>query len=215
MEAAAKLQAYEQMSSVERSSITKIPPLSSWNATLIVDPVLGKIISANLNYNLQKALIDFPFEGFVKTGQLLAPGALTLELNSGDLPLGAGYKSVPFFRFVISASPLNARPGGNYSISIKGTLQNGSVIITPIYTIQRRSSTEPIVGVMVPFALISTRTLPVLPMFGTDGVTPVKMEIIVDGMTTDEVLTVTIPGYATKEMREISEMYNLPAGLIL
>lgn len=215
LDAATRLQAYDSMSVVEKAAITKVPPLAVWNAQVIVDPVLGRILSSNLNYTLQKALIDLPFEGFVKTSQLSAPGALECQLTAADLSVGAGYKSLPFFRFVISASTLNARPGGNYSIRLEGVADSGALVSTPTYSFQRRNAVEAVVGVFIPFSVIATRALPVLPIFGTDGTTPRVIKIIVDGMTLDEVLTVTVPGYATAEMREIATMYNLPAGVIM
>lgn len=214
-DAAARLQAYDSMSVVEKASITKVPPLAVWNSSIVVDPVLGRILAANLNYTLQKALIDYPFSGFIKSGQLAAPGDLLMELTSLDLAPGAGYKTLPFFRFIISASTLNARPGGNYSISLEGFSDSGAAISTPIYSFQRKLSNEALVGVFIPFSVIATRALPVLPIFGTDGTLPKTITIRVSGMTEDEVLTVTVPGYATAEMREIATMYNLPAGIIM
>lgn len=214
-EAAARLQAYDEMSTIERAAVTKVPPLAVWNAQVIVDPVLGRILASNLNYTLQKALIDYPFAGFVKTGQLATPGTLEVEITAADLASGAGYKCVPFFRFVISASTLNARPGGNYSISVVAESDSGAAIATPVYSFQRRSATEAVVGVYVPFSVIATRALPVLPVFGTDGTTPKTVKIIVEGMTLDEMITITVPGYATSELREIAQMYNLPSGVIM
>jgi hypothetical protein len=214
-EAAARLQAYDSMSVVEKAAVTKVPPLAVWNSSIVVDPVLGRILAANLNYTLQKAMIDYPFSGFIKSGQLMAPGTLHLELTSLDLEPGAGYKTLPFFRFIISASTLNARPGGNYSIWLEGFSDSGAAISTPVYSFQRKLSNEALVGVFIPFSVIATRALPVLPMFGTDGVLPRTITIHVSGMTEDEVLTVTVPGYATAELREIATMYNLPAGIIM
>lgn len=217
-EAARRLATYDQMSSSDKSLVTKLPPLATWNASVIVNPNLGKIQGSNLNYFLTKSLVEYPYAGKVVDGSAPQLGVSQITLNAAtfsdlDHP---GFKSLPFFRFTISSSALNARPGGNYSIQVTGEDEHGTVISTDTYSFQRVSSTEAIFGVFIPFQVVATRTLPALPIFGSDSDTNTKVCVITfSGLAADDYVNVTVPGYATNEMREISRMYNLPAGMIV
>ena len=218
--AVARLEQYRGMSSQDRSAITVLPPLAVWNAMIIRNPLLGKINAFNLNYNLTKSLNEFPYAGAVFTG-VKDPSEegkqiVTIEMDDQQ----PYYNSIPFFRFTISASQLNARPGGQITINIKNAYDaQGHSVDTSSesqqYTIQRISAVEAVVGVMIPYRTIATRTLPVLLVFGGNdqAATPVRtVTIEFTGLDGSEVVNVTVPGYATTELREVSEMYNLPAG---
>jgi hypothetical protein len=215
-----KLAAYQDMGLMDRAAITKIPPLAVWNAHITVDPILSRILASQLNYKLEQSTLDQPQTGFVKSATPVAgTGTVTLSLTSDDLPVGVGYKSVPFFRFSIVTSSDNAAPGQNYSVKIVGKTQDGFAINSDasqtVYSFQRIDATKAVVGIYIPFSVIATRALPVLPIFGTDGVTPETFDITVTGIGDAETLTVVVPGYATKELKEVSRMYNLPSGHIM
>jgi hypothetical protein len=214
--AIAKLAAYNDLPMLERSVITKLPPLAVWNAQITVDPILGRILASQLDYTLKQATIDLPHAGFIKAASPVADsGQVTLTLNDGDLADGAGYKGLPFFRFLITTSTDNAASGQNYTITVEGHTRDGQVISTPEYSFQRVSADSAVVGIFIPFQVIATRATPVLAVFGTDGAVPRDVSIKVKGVTNTETLTVTAPGYATKELKEISSMYNLPSGHIV
>lgn len=215
--AAKKLAAYDQMGINDRTTVTKLPPLATWNAAVIVNPNLGKISAANLNYFLTKSLVEYPFEGRVVYGSTPQSGISQVVLDKSVISKTGfpGFKSLPFFRFTISASNMNARPGGNYTVQLEGKDETGAVISTNEYSFQRISATEAIFGVFIPFQVVSTRTLPALPIFGAlSAEDAVTCTITFSGLSNEDVVTLTVPGYSTNEMREISQMYNLTAGMI-
>lgn len=212
-----RLKAYDSLSINEKATITKIPALATWNATVTVNPNLGKISSANLNYFLTQSLVEYPYEGKASAGTSPAPGSSAVEITLDRAFIGTdGYVALPFFRFTIASSTLNARLGNNYSISLKGTDPNGNSVQTTQYTFQRLSATDAVFGVFVPFRQVATRTLPFMPIFGSDGngANLKAVKITFTGVGDGDIIFVTVPGYATNEMREIAQMYNLPAGLI-
>lgn len=227
--AAQRIADYEAMSMADKANVTMLPIVATWNASVIVNPNLGKISAAGLNWFLQEALLKYAYEGKV---EIAAPadsqGTATILLNAStlrkptDLPGSfPGVRSVPFFRFTIASSQLNAATGGNYTIKVAWQDQNsdnsGSEgTWTDEYSFQRISSTEAIYGVFIPFKVVATRALPVLPLFGqvSEALGEYKCIIKVGGMQTGDKLTVTVPGYATNEMKQIASMYNLPAGLV-
>jgi len=222
-QAAERLAAYDSMSRTERSEVTVIPPLSVSNAAIIVKPVTKGISANNLNYLTQKALVDYPALGKVKVATQASAGSdhFVVEFGPEDYPGEGsgeygGFHAFPFFRFNLSASTLNARPGGNYSIYIVMKTQNGETIVTQPYTFQRIDSTQAVMGIMVPFRTIATRTLPALGIFGqSSSEDATTFQVHVTGMDTagSEVFTVTHPGYSTAETEIISKMFSLPAGL--
>lgn len=219
-EAVKRVEAYTQMSRTERAEVTVIPPLSITNGVIIVKPVVKGISASNLNYLLQKAMVDFPSLGLVKVAKAVDPtndpGHFAVTFQASDYAEG-GYKAMPFFRFNLSASTLNARPGGNYNIWVTATTENGQQLTTEKYTFQRIDSVQAVLGIMIPFRVIATRTLPALGLFGTDGVTPLTFTVHVTGMDPagNEILSVTHPGYSTAETKVIAELFSLPAGLAL
>jgi hypothetical protein len=219
-DAISKLAAYQDMGLMDRAAITKIPPLAVWNAHITVDPILSRILASQLNYKLEQSTLDQPQTGFVKSATPVAnSGTVTLSLTAADLPANVGYKSVPFFRFSIVTASDNAAPGQNYTIKVVGKTADGTVIDSDlsqtVYSFQRIDASKAVVGIYIPFSVIATRALPVLPIFGTDGVTPETFDITLTGIGNAETLTVVVPGYATKELKEVSRMYNLPSGHIM
>lgn len=218
--AAERLQAFDEMSRTERAEVTVLPPLSVTNGIIIVKPVVKGISASNLDYLLQRALVDYPALGKVKVAQAVDPsgdpGHYSVSFTAADYA-ASGLKAMPFFRFNLSASSLNARPGGNYSIWIEGTTENGESITTEVYTFQRVDATKAVLGIMIPFRVIATRTLPFLGMFGSDGDVTRTFTIHITGMdpNDNEVFSVTHPGYSTAETKVIAELFSLPAGLAL
>lgn len=195
----------------QQSEALLIPPLSVGNANIVVKPVVKGIPSPNLNYNLQKALLDMSYEGANFEAADLTPGVVTLT----PAMVESGLRGVPFFQFVISSSQLNARAGGSYNIVVTGYTPDGRKIITEPYTFTRLAANMPIVGWFVPFSMISSRTLPVLLVFGNDGTHDRTITITVEGITENsgDRLSVIIPGYATQLLREVSKRFRLNAGM--
>lgn len=226
-EAARRVQAYEQLSPTEKAVVTMLPALATWNAFTIVNPMLGKVSANSLNYMLLKALNEYPFQGCPVLGQYNAGiGGHTVTINATALginPTETKLIALPFFRFTISSSTLTSRPGAQITIDIQGRDDHGTIVNTAslgyTHTFQRLNSTEAIVGVFIPTQVVATRTLPFLPIAGQEYtedsvVIPHTVVITFKGTLEDEQVTVTVPGYATSELREISQMYSLPAGQI-
>jgi hypothetical protein len=228
--AADKLAAYNAMSDEARAARTLLPPLATWNAMVIVNPMLGKVLAKALDYMLLKSLNDYPFEGVPVMGGEVQNGVCQVIINSeaithSDSVAAGKYIALPFFRFTIAASTLNARPGAQIRIDIKGTDAQGRQIdtmdqATPYYfSFQRINNTQAVVGVFIPTTVVATRTLPFLPIAGDDGDLSHtdalrSITITFTGVASDEQVMVVVPGYATSELKEISAMYSLPSGLI-
>lgn len=222
-EGAQRIAAYDALPPTDKAGVTVVSPLAVANASVIVKPVTRGLSSSNLNYLLQKALVDYPMIGFVKTAVGVEGGETIINFNGSDLRSASdptaypGFHTIPFLRFNISASTLNARPGGNYNIFMRfATPETPALRVTTLpYTVQRINSTEAIVGIFIPFDVIATRTLPALGLFGqTTADDEVSCDFVVTGMQSEEILTATAPGYTTDELRVISELYSLPAGLV-
>jgi hypothetical protein len=229
--AAAKVAAYNAMSEAEKASRTMLPPLACWNAMVILNPMLGKVLAAGLDYMLVKTLNDYPYEGgtFFAGQSGTDPQGMTSKqvvINSESIgrPQGSAYCNkyitVPFFRFTISASTLNAAPGSQVKINIRARNPEGVLIDTftngYTYSIQRMNSVEAVMGIYIPTQVVSTRTLPFLPIAGDAGTDESVRDVTItfSGVSATDVISVTIPGYSTGELREIASMYNLPSGLI-
>lgn len=227
--AAARVAAYQQLSDTERAQFTFLPPLATWNAFTIINPMLGRVSATSLNYMLLKSLNDYPFQGKTIAGDPVTDGSghvtgHTVTINATSL-FGEGPKrmvALPFFRFAIASSTLNARPGAQVTIDIEAEDPQGAKIDTKetgySYSFQRLNSTEAIVGIFIPTVVVATRTLPFLAIAGQTGPTesPILKEIVIyfDGTGEGEQVSVTVPGYATSELKEIGQMYSLPAALI-
>lgn len=208
-----KLAQYRSMSPTDRASLTLLPAVATWNAMMIVNPLLGKIQAGAVNYNLTKSLNEFPYKGQAFQSVWNSSNRTHTVTLTGD---ESGYVAVPFFRFTIAASTLNAAPGNQVSIDVMAVDAQGRAINTKAsegtHTFQRMSNTQAIVGVYIPFQVVATRTLPFMPVFGSDSSVQRTMVIEFEGLAETDSVAVTIPGYATSELREVARMYNLPAG---
>jgi hypothetical protein len=211
------------MSVQEKAERTQLPPLATWNAMVVVNPMLGKVLAKALDYSVLKSLNDFPYEGKVLTASISGTtGTVTIDRTALGLDYDV-YVAIPFVRFTIAASTLNAAPGSQVTIDFEGEDYYGKKVNTRAagkpkysYTFQRINNTEAVLGIFIPTQVISTRTLPFLPVVGemTGGVSIKQMVIRFDGISAQDQIYVTIPGYATAELKEISAMYNLPSGMI-
>jgi len=223
-EAARRVAAYESMTPQDKAQVTNVPPLATWNAFTVINPMLGNISSNSLNYLLLKALNDYAFQGATVMGEVMSGNTghrVTIDYAAlWGSDTATHFAAVPFIRFAISASQLNARPGAQIKLTFEGVDAQGTSINTRAlgytHAFQRLGSTEAIIGVFIPNAVVATRSLPFLPIVGKNSDdTGVKQLIITfEGTSPDEQVSVTIPGYATAELREISQMYSLPAGMI-
>lgn len=225
--AADKLAAFNSMSETDRASRTLLPPLACWNAMVILSPMLGRVLAKALDYMLLKCLNEYPYEGTTIFGvKDLTAQTSTVTIDSEALA-GAGqlfgrYIALPFFRFTVAASTLHAAPGAQLKIDILGYDATGRKIDTKAdgytYSFQRLSSTDAVVGIFIPTVVVATRTLPFMPIAGDDGTDNVQARKVItitfEGISEGDNVSVTIPGYATAELKEIAAMYNLPSGMI-
>lgn len=228
--AASKVAAFNALSESDRASRTLLPALATWNAMVIINPMLGKVLAKALDYMLLKTLNDYPYEGKTFVGHYdEAKQTTTVTIDSASISGVVGgiankYVALPFFRFTIAASTLNAAPGSQVSIDLKANNAEGRSVDTATlgytYSFQRLNNTEAIVGIYIPTVVIATRTLPFLPIAGDKGgdnsspVQPMTITITFRGVAATDHVTVTVPGYATAELKEIAAMYNLPSGMI-
>jgi len=224
--AADKIAAYNALTDSERAARTLLPALATWNAMVIVNPMLGKVLSKALDYMLLKSLNDYPFEGRAVMGVYDSQTETsTVTIDSRTITGQASgqasrFIAIPFFRFTIAASTLNAAPGSQVSIDIVGTDAEGRTVDTATngytYSFQRLNNVEAVVGVFIPTVVVATRTLPFLPVAGDRGTqaSEVSLTIKFKGVKASDSVTVVVPGYATSELKEISAMYNLPSGMI-
>lgn len=228
--AASKVAAFNALSESDRASRTLLPALATWNAMVIINPMLGKVLAKALDYMLLKTLNDYPYEGKTFVGHYdQASQTSTVTIDSASISGVTGgiankYIALPFFRFTIAASTLNAAPGSQVSINLNATNAEGRTVDTEklgyTYSFQRLNNTEAIVGIYIPTVVIATRTLPFLPIAGDKGgensapVQGMAIKITFRGVAETDHVTVTVPGYATAELKEIAAMYNLPSGMI-
>lgn len=219
-DAANRLAAYNSLSLSDKASVTKIPALTTWNASITVNPNLGKISALNLDYLLNQCLVEFPYEGRTSGGAQGVNRVVEVVLDSSFITTDVatphpGFRALPFFRFTIAASGLEAKLGNNYTITLSGVDKFGTPINTVPYTFQRNSAQEAVYGVFVPFRQVATRVLPAMPVFGSTSAEDAKScTIRFEGVGDNDLVFVTVPGYATNEMREISQMFGLPSGLV-
>ena len=206
-----KLEAYSQLSPTDKAQYTAVPALAVWGANITTNPLRGKVLAANLNYNLMKSLNEYPYEGRTYLGVYSAEArTLTVTISESVEQV----RAVPFFRFALAASSLAAQIGGIISLDVIATDGSGRTIDTRntgyTYSFQRRNNVEAVEGIYVPFQVIATRTLPFLALFG--GNSQITMTIIFTNVQEGDTVSVTVPGYATNALRETSLLYNLPAG---
>lgn len=229
--AAERLAAYESMSMSDRAQVTLLPPLACWNAFVVINPMIGKVQATSLDYMLLKTLNDYPYEGKTFMGGAVVGDTCSVVIDSASINettgIAGGYIAIPFFRFTIASSTLTGQVGGQITISVSGVNSEGKSIDTLLnypYSFQRLSTTEAVVGVYIPTVVVATRTLPFLPIAGDTGGTPAAgstpasptnpkvFTITFKGVTATDQVSVTVPGYASAELREIAKMYGLPSG---
>lgn len=213
--AAERAQAFERLTPSGKADVVVVPALLISNATIEKNPTTRHIPAVVLNYNLLRCLTDYASTGLVlNTGGSSAGGVYTLTADQtpDTDPDNAGVKSIPIFKFTISASVLNARPGAYYSVWMTGEDVLGQTFTTEglKYSFTRIDYVQAMMAYMIPFRIISARTVPVLALYG--GSTEKKFNLMVEGMASDEQLIMVIPGYSIAETRAISQLYALPAG---
>lgn len=220
--AAARLIQYDSMSALEKNSVTMIPALSTFNATVRMNPLLGKLSANSLNFNANKSNNEYPFEGkIVEIDRLSGAEAndaqLTLSLRDGE----SAY-AIPFFSVTITNSNLNAQTGLPYGIDWVGTDEKGTSVRSSSnvgtselnqnapFVFYRTDATKIVNVICVPFRVVSTRTCPFMPVVtgGTDAKT---FTIRISNLEAGAKATLTIMGRATYEMRTIGKLFNLPA----
>jgi hypothetical protein len=222
-DAVARVAAVTKMSPYDKNIATRLMPLILNNATILVQQVSKPLLASNLNYNLQQALNDYPNVGKIFTGAYVAPSGsvpakLTVTISSTEVT--AGYLPIPFLKFNLSQSNLNARAGGQYTLQFSAVTKNNDIVASAEYefSFQRQDVTKPITGIFIPFRVLATRTLPVLALAGggfSGSGDDLTFSFSILGVSENaEVLTVTVPGYATHELKEMATALNLPAGLI-
>lgn len=218
-DATQKLEAYRNLDPSAKSKTTLLPALAVWNAQIKLNPVLGKILAASLDYNLTKALNDYPFAGTVLAGswtETEAPvGVSTVTVNQAALfGVGSNYEaSIPFVIITIAASTLTAQVGKPYNLYFEGVDEHGATVqvneITGgFFSFYRTSNVEAISAIFIPYRVVATRSLPFLPV-----ITATKSFVLkIGNILETESVSITIPGYSTKELNQVAKMYALPSG---
>lgn len=238
-EAAEKIAAIEQMPMSERVQVIRLTPIFLWNAKLYEEPVMSTILANNLDFNVQKMMVQYPYKGNTlklsgsAAESVSLPGWHEIVVDADSLALaeGQGPIVVPFFTFQIVASNLNAAGGTRYSMFVWGDLENGRKVSMEdaqqyIFSFSRITSTKEVYGLFIPFSVITTRTLPILPVVDDAGVEtvtdpdtqevtsgPRKLHIMIKGLTADETISVSVMGYGMRELRECCQLMSLPSGL--
>jgi hypothetical protein len=216
--AASAMAAVQEQPVAVKVSMTKLAPFAVANATIATNPVASDLLASQVNRNLEDSLLSNPQEGFIKTVFGAGAGDTTLTVDGYEYGAAPGADtslySAALLRLNISTSSLNARQGAPIQIRLEFTTPAGQDLVTGTYAILRASSDKPILGIFIPYTVIAGRVLPLLASYGKEGATTRTLKVIATGLSPDEQLSVTIPGYTTGEMRRIAEAYNLPAGLI-
>lgn len=217
--AASRLIQYDSMSALEKNAVTVIPALSTFNATVRMNPLLGKLSAAALNFNANKSNNEYPFEGWIEP---LSPDA-SGTTHSVTLTAAAGTAfAIPFFSITITNSNLNAQTGLPYIIDWVGTDEKGTAVRSSSevgtneldqnaqFVFYRTDATKVVNVICIPFRVVATRTCPFMPVVtsGTGGST---FYCQIKNMEAGAKATITIMGRATYEMRTIGKLFNLPA----
>jgi hypothetical protein len=222
--AAARLIQYDSMSAIEKNSVTVIPALSTFNATVRKNPLLGKLSANSLNFNANKSNNEYPFAGQIfpmtrGTGDDADIASITLSLTTGQQPY-----AIPFFSVTITNSTLNAQTGLPYNIDWAGTDEKGTAIRSSDqvastdyesqnaqFSFYRTDSTKIVNVICVPFRVVATRTCPFMPVVTGIGTGAKTFTVRLKGLETGANATITIMGRATYEMKTIGKLFNLPA----
>lgn len=226
--AAERAAAFEEMTPSAQADVVVEPVLLLSNAEVQENPVTRHIQSSILNFNLLWCLTHYASSGILLTGNAVEGNPnLTIEFNAAAIAEKGetGLKTVPFFKFMIAASVLTSRPGAVFQIVLSGTTISGQVLTgggandaptTAPFVFTRTDYLLSVVGYMIPFIIVATRSVPVLPIFGQIGNDPaVSFKVTVKGMTVGEQLTAITPGYAQKMTGDIAKLYKLPAGILV
>lgn len=238
-------QEWTELSPLEKQEATVLPALIVSNALMIISPNTRAIPADNVNYNFNRCLTDYASRGYslqkgteVGTPGLVNSGEATVTFNDkilSDLDMLPAdevgrYKTVPAFKFTLTASVLRTRPGGQYTISVAGTTV-GEIEVDPtdkLYTFQRIDYTTSVTGIYIPFIIIATRTVAALLKFGNptgasetrpkspsipyDADADVSFTVKATGLAEDETLIVEVPGYTTAMTSLFCSLYGLTAG---
>jgi hypothetical protein len=218
--AAARLIQYDSMSALEKNAVTVIPAISTFNATVRMNPLLGKLSANSLNFNANKSNNEYPFEG--KIIEIPRVGDTTTAQLELGLEANESAYAIPFFSVTITNSTLNAQTGLPYGIDWVGTDEKGTSVrsssnvgTTEInqnapFVFYRTDSTKIVNVICIPFRVVATRTCPFMPIV-SGGSTPKTFTIQIRNLEAGAKATLTIMGRATYEMRTIGKLFNLPA----
>lgn len=236
---------WASLSPSQRMEATVLPALVVGNALMVISPNTKPIPADNVNYNFNRCLTDYASRGY--SVQSTAPTAIPGESAAGmasvvindknlydskQLPADEWYryKTVPAFKFTLTASILRSRPGGQYNFWVDGTTVGGIKVegTDKVYTFQRLDYTTAVVGLYIPFIIIATRTVAALLQYGNltgpaQGADPnppvpydenadVSFTVTASGLAEDEALIVEIPGYTTAMTSLFCNLYGLSAG---
>jgi hypothetical protein len=217
--AAARLIQYDSMSAIEKNAVTVIPALSTFNATVRMNPLLGKLSANSLNFNANKSNNEYPFEGDIieitKASETASTAQATISLREGQ----SAY-AIPFFSVTITNSSLQTQTGLPYGIDWMGTDEKGTEVkssdaITSAtalnqnaqFKFYRTDATKIVNVICVPFRIVATRTCPFMPVVDSTKSFTIK----ISNLEPYAKATLTIMGRATYEMRTIGKLFNLPA----
>lgn len=233
--------AFEAMTPKEQNEVKVVPALVVANAAMTVTPVTRPMPASVVDYNFLRTLTDYANQGYVQqadatdgTATVVFKDAEVTDLSLDDVGF---WKTIPAFKFTITSSPLNSRPGAQFTLVVSMTSISGKVYTAAPggnasgrgYTFARINYTQPVVGVYIPFDIKATRTVPVLAVWGSPTATidsipsdenPYEDDAefrvtITKGMTTEEVLIVESVGYSTACTSLICKLYGFDSGSMI
>lgn len=224
-----RVSTFEEMTPTQKADVVAVEPVIISNATITQKPVVANIPASVLNYHYLRTLTDYASAGLVLFLDA-SPDAQGNGVVSAGPAVGSaqkypgtsaepeqGYKAIPCFKFTITASVLNSRPGNYYSVYVTGFDVSGATVQTPVYSFTRIDYVVAVMGYFIPFKTISNRTVPVLLLYsdGSAGTTAQAFQFHVSGLAAEEQVIVVIPGYGMAETRDMAELFSLPAGVLL
>lgn len=208
-----QVQAYRDMSASDRMAITRIPICSVQNGSVRQSPISVGLNGINVNQHISKTLLDYPFEGVNMNAKGAGVASITsIKMDAAAIPAGAGLSevAVPFVRIALLSSSLTGRAGAEYEVRLTGKSAGGVVTATQWFSVKRNDVTRPTDVTFFPYKVVANRPVPVLPIVSQAE----SFTVEIKGLTEDETVQVTIPGYSTQDLALVAKAYGLLAGMV-
>lgn len=193
--------------------LVKVGLLYASNASITQSQSAQSVNSSVVDMALSETLRNRPYPGTTKMAAGAGLNSVT-NLTFGQSDIGEYVEvGLPWVYFTIAASPLNAKAGALITCSLTGKTATQVVVAATPWTIKREDASRPVRVIMFPYVMMANRPLHQTIVVGTIGGVEQSFTLSINGLDTNESVTLEVPGYSMGSLREIAMKFAFPSGI--